>query len=386
MIDSTVTWLRELVAFQSVSSHGNLDIAECVAARLSDVGARVELLPNRAGDKANVYATLGPDTDGGIVLSGHLDVVPVADQDWSTNPFELTAIGDRLHGRGSCDMKGFIAACLDLAPVFAEAATARPVHFAFTYDEEVGCLGGRALVESLAGRATRPSVALIGEPTGMGIVNGHKGCCEYSARFSGLAGHGSAPNQGVNAVEYAVRYVARLLALADELKHRAPETSPFDPPWTTINVGEVRGGVAHNVIPSTAEVDWEMRPVQADDAEFVKAHLANYVRDELLPAMRAVHADAGIEVKTIGEVVGLTPRGNNEAHAIVAELTGHDDAHTVPFSTEAGLFQQLGLSVVVCGPGHIAQAHKADEYLERDQLARCRDMLLALSETLRTSQ
>ncbi|MEM9601534.1 MAG: acetylornithine deacetylase [Pseudomonadota bacterium] len=385
MIDTTVAWLRELVAFQSVSSRSNLDIAECVAARLADVGARVELLPNRAGDKANVYATLGPDTDGGVVLSGHLDVVPVADQDWATDPFTLTAIGNRLHGRGSCDMKGFIAACLDLAPLFADAATARPVHFAFTYDEEVGCLGGRALVETLAQRTTRPGVAIIGEPTSMGIVNGHKGCCEYSARFSGLAGHGSAPAHGVNAVEYAVRYVSRLLALADELKRRAPVSSPFDPPWTTINVGAVRGGVAHNVIPSTAEVDWEMRPVQDTDADFVRRELDRCVQGELLPAMRAVHADAAIEVETIGEVVGLEPLGNNEAHAIVAELTGQHEAHTVPFSTEAGLFQQLGMSVVVCGPGDIAQAHKADEYLELDQLERCHAMLTALSETLRVS-
>ena len=386
MIGDTVAWLRELVAFASVSSRSNLAIAEFIAERFRDVGARVELMPDATGKKANVFATLGPDVDGGIVLSGHMDVVPVDDQDWATDPFTLVEREGRLYGRGSCDMKGFIAACLDLAPNFAEAATHRPVHFAFTYDEEVGCLGGQSLVNTLAGRPTRPSVAIIGEPTGMGIIDGHKGCCEYSTRISGLAGHGSTPARGVNAVEYAVRYVNRLLELAEALKQRAPADSRFEPAWTTINVGALRGGVAHNVIPSVAEVDWEMRPVQSGDADYVKSELAEFIASTLLPEMRATHADAKIETAVIGEVVGLEPVGNNEARAIVSALTGQEHADTVPFSTEAGLFQSLGMSAVVCGPGYIDQAHKADEFVDIDQLEQCLAMLTSLTTFLRAPQ
>lgn len=382
MITETVALLRQLIAFPSVSSRSNLDIAHFIADTLRAAGARVDVWQDPGGQKANVFATLGPDTDGGIVLSGHMDVVPVDDQVWATDPFTVFEKQGRLYGRGTCDMKGFIAACLAYAPVFARSATVRPLHFAFTYDEEVGCLGGRALVDTLKQHTVRPSIAIIGEPTSMRIVEGHKGCCEYTTRFTGLAGHGSSPSTGVNAVEYAVRYVGQLLALGEELALRAPENSPFDPPWTTINVGALRGGVAHNVIPSTAEVDWEMRPVQDGDAEQVHSTLDTLVHKTLLPAMRAVYPEADITTEVIGEVAGLLPRGNNEARALVAELTGDDEATTVAFSTEAGLFQALGLSAVVCGPGSIEQAHKADEFIAVSELERCLQLFEALAPTL----
>lgn len=382
MIRDTVAWLRELIAFPSVSSQGNLDLAMFIAERFRDVGARVEIWQNAAGNKANVFASLGPECDGGIVLSGHMDVVPVDDQTWSSDPFKMVERDGRLYGRGSCDMKGFIAACLDLAPDFARAATRRPIHFAFTYDEEVGCLGGQALIESLRQYGVRPAVAIVGEPTLMGIIEGHKGCCEYSTTFTGLAGHGSTPDRGVNAVEFAVKYVTRLLSIAEELKARAPLDSRFDPPWSTVNIGALRGGVAHNVIPSVAEVDWEMRPVCDGDADYVRNAIGDYVQTVLLPDMQAIHPVAQVTTKVIGEVAGLEPLGNNQARNIVSSLTGDDSASTVAFSTEAGLFQQLGMSAVVCGPGSIEQAHKADEFIEIAQLQRCLDMLTALAETL----
>ncbi|MBZ0123982.1 MAG: acetylornithine deacetylase [Roseovarius sp.] len=381
-LSETVALLGDLIAFPTVSELSNLDMIAYLAHRLEDAGARVDIDHDEIGHKANLFATIGPEVDGGIVLSGHSDVVPVMDQDWASDPFQMIEHEGRLYGRGACDMKGFIAAATAMAPVYAELAGDRPVHFAFTYDEEVGCLGGQALVKSLQDKGLRPAVAVIGEPTSMRVIEGHKGCYEYTTRFTVLAGHGSAPERGVNAVEYAVRYVNRLLAIKDALRARAPAGSRFDPPWTTINTGSLKGGVAHNVIAGHAEVEWEMRPVQSKDADFVKADLKDYCENSLLPAMRAICPEAGIVTETIGEVGGLIPADANEARDIVMELTGANTAELVAFGTEAGLFQGYGMSAVVCGPGSIEQAHKPDEFVSIDQLQQCLDMLDRLGAKL----
>lgn len=381
-LSETQDLLRDLISYPTVSQDSNIEMIAYLADRLGKAGARVDLFHNDELTKANLFATLGPDVDGGIVLSGHTDVVPVAEQSWSSDPFEMRQADGVLYGRGSCDMKGFIAACVAMTPRYAEMVTDRPLHFAFTYDEEIGCIGARSLVESLKTRGIRPSVAIIGEPTSMRIIEGHKGCHEYSTHFHGLAGHGSSPDQGVNAVEYAARYVGRLLELKDQLRLRAPEDSRFEPPWTTINTGGLHGGVAHNVIASAAKLDWEMRPVQMEDATFVKEELRGYVENVLLPAMRAVDPGADIVTETIGEVQGFTPTTSNEAKEIMMELTGANDAGTVPFGTEAGIFQDYGMSVVVCGPGSIEQAHKADEFVPIEQLNQCLGMLDGLGEKL----
>jgi acetylornithine deacetylase len=381
-LDDTKALLAELVAFPTVSSDSNLAMIAHLAGRLESSGARVDIHLDPSGQKANLFATIGPDTDGGIVLSGHTDVVPVTDQEWASDPFEMVERDGRLYGRGTCDMKGFIAAAVIMAPRLTEAVRDRPLHFAFTHDEEIGCIGARALAETLRDKGLRPSVAIIGEPTSMRIVEGHKGCYEYSTHFAGLEGHGSAPDRGVNAVEYAARYVARLLDLKEALKSRAPARSRFDPPWTTINTGALNGGYAHNMIPGRARVDWEMRPVQAGDVEFVKSDLARYCTETLIPSMRAVMPDADIVTEIIGEVDGLVPADENEAKAILMELTGVTDAELVPFGTEAGIFQALGMSAVICGPGSIAQAHKPDEYLSLAQLSECLGMLERLGARL----
>lgn len=382
MLDDTTALLAELVAFPTVSSDSNLAMIAHLAGRLESSGARVDIHLDPDGHKANLFATIGPDADGGIVLSGHTDVVPTTDQDWASDPFQLLEKDGRLFGRGACDMKGFIAAAVIMAPRFAERVRDRPLHFAFTHDEEVGCIGARALAATLLEKGLRPSVAVIGEPTSMRIVEGHKGCYEYTTHFTGLEGHGSAPDRGVNAVEYAVRYVARLLELKEALKARGPAQSRFEPPWTTINTGALAGGHAHNVIPGKARVDWEMRPMQAGDADFVKDDLARYCADTLLPAMRAVAPGADIVTETIGEVDGLLPADENEAKAIVMELTGATGAELVPFGTEAGIFQGLGMSAVICGPGSIEQAHKPDEFVSLAQLSDCLGMLERLAGKL----
>ena len=381
-LEDAKSLLAELIAYPTVSSDSNLALIRHLAARLEAAGARTEIHLDATGRKANLFATIGPETDGGIVLSGHSDVVPVTDQDWSSDPFELAERDGRLYGRGTCDMKGFIAAAVVMAPRYAALNPQRPVHFAFTYDEETGCLGAAELARVLLAKGIRPSVAIIGEPTSMRIVEGHKGCFEYTTHFTGLEGHGSGPDRGVNAAEYAVRYVSRLLDLKEALKARAPRDGRFEPPWTTINTGVLQGGHARNVIPGKARVEWEMRPVQAGDADFVKADLAHFCEHTLLPAMRAVSPGADIVTETIAEVDGLVPADENEAKAIVMELTGANGAGLVPFGTEAGIFQALGISAVICGPGSIDQAHKPDEYLAIEQLEDCLAMLERLGRKL----
>jgi len=277
-------------------------------------------------------------------------------------------------------MKGFIAATLAMAPEFAKAPLTRPIHFAFTHDEETGCIGAGHLVEALRERDIHPSMAIIGEPTMMRIIEGHKGCYEYTTRFQGLEGHGSAPDVGVNAVEYAVRYVNRLMELREDLKSMTPAGSQFEPPWTTMNIGALQGGSVHNVIAPKAEVKWEMRPVQTSDADYVKSEIGHYCENVLLPAMQAVHPNASIETEIMGEVAGLIPTDENEARQIVSELTGTNTTDLVAFGTEAGLFQSLGMDVIVCGPGSIEQAHKADEFLAIDQLTQCLTLLEKLTK------
>ncbi len=382
MIEETKRILSDLIAFPTVSADSNLDMIAYLANRLEDCGAHVDVLSDETGRKANLFATLGPQCDGGIVLSGHSDVVPVTDQDWTTDPFKMEERDGRLFGRGTCDMKGFIAATVAMAPIFAKQVRDKPIHFAFTYDEETGCIGAGHLVQDLTARSIKPSLAIIGEPTNMRIIEGHKGCYEYSTHFQGLEGHGSAPDLGVNAIEYAVRYVSRLLDLRDELKLMAPSHSRFEPPWTTVNLGALNGGHVHNVIAPKATVDWEMRPVQSGDADFVKTALKLYCDEVLLPQMRAVYPDASIVTEVIGEVAGLIPTDHNEAVRILSELTGANGTDVVAFGTEAGLFQAFGMDVVVCGPGSIEQAHKADEFLALDQLSQCLQMLEGVGSKL----
>jgi acetylornithine deacetylase len=377
-LDTARAILAELIAVPTVSAESNLALIDRVESRLAALGARTRRSLSPCGRKANLFATLGPERAGGIVLSGHTDVVPAEPADWSTDPFEAVEREGRIHGRGACDMKGFLACALALAPRFAETRLARPLHLAFTYDEEVGCLGAPVLLGDMAEAGIRPAFCIVGEPTSMRAVEGHKGMCEYTTRFRGLSGHGSAPERGVSAVEYAARYVSRLLELRGELRARVPEGSPYDPPWSTLQVGRVAGGVSHNVIAEHAEVDWELRPVRRDDRDRVLSEIDRYAAEELLPAMRAVHPAAAIAREVIGEVEGLDPADAAEAARLVAGLTGRDARDCVAFGTEAGIFARHGISTVVCGPGSIEQAHRPDEYVALSQLSECLGMISRL--------
>ena len=381
-LQATVDLLDRLIAYPTVSTDSNLEMIVDLSGRLQSLGARTHIFGDETGTKATLFGTLGPDVAGGILLSGHSDVVPVTDQDWSSDPFKMRQADGLLYGRGTCDMKGFIAASVVMAEHYAALPLRRPVHFAFTYDEETGCLGGQALVPELNRLGIKPDIAIIGEPTEMRVIEGHKGCCEYTTRFEGLEGHGSSPDLGVNAAEYAVRYVTRLMALREDLRARVPVGSRFEPPYTTINIGRVQGGHAHNVIVGKAEVDWEFRPVQTSDLRFVKDTMEAFVEQDLLPQMRAVYPQADISTETLGEVVGLEPMTENAARDLVAGLLGANSAGVVPFGTEAGIFQQMGMDVIVCGPGSIAQAHKPDEFVSLDQLEVCLGMLERLGQKL----
>lgn len=372
--------LADLVAFPTISEDSNLDCIGHIAGLLKDAGARVEVLRDASGTKANLWATLGPDAPGGLVLSGHTDVVPPGDEPWTGDPFVMEERDGRLYGRGTCDMKGFIACCLASLDLLAAAAKDRPVHFAFTHDEEVGCIGAADLARWIESRGLSPALAIIGEPTEMKPIEGHKGCCEYRAHFHGTAGHGSRPEDGVNALESAARYIGKLLELREGLKARAPADSRYDPPWSTINIGRLQGGAAVNVVAARAELDWETRPVVPEDLDYVKDGMARFVAEELAPAMRAAAPGAGVEVEVLGESPPLTPMPENPARELVFRLTGANAADVVPFGTEAGLFQAIGMACVVCGPGAIAQAHTADEWLAASELAACLDFIAALCD------
>ncbi len=382
----TIGLLGQLISFPTVSSDSNLAMIKFAADYLHLAGASVIIQESPDRLKANCLASFGPSTgsgyENGIVLSGHSDVVPVTGQDWTSDPFVMRDEDGKLYGRGTCDMKGFIAAVMVMSRHWGTIPLTRPIHIALTYDEETGCLGGQQLMQQLAESAIKPSVCIIGEPTSMKVIEGHKGCYEYSTRFTGLATHGSLTHQGVNAIEYAAQYITKLMQIREELKNVSPEGERFVPPYTTLQIGEIHGGVSRNTIAGDCTVDWEMRPVKTSDADFVKSSINQYVETDLLPTMRERAPFATIETETIGEVVGLTPATHNEARDICFALTGNSQAEVVSFGTEAGLFQGLGVATVVCGPGSIEQAHKPDEFIEKSELSRSLQMLEKMTERL----
>ena len=386
LLQDAVAALDALIAFPTVSAESNLALIDWAEARLAEAGARTRRSASPDGRKANLFATIGPETDGGVALSGHTDVVPAEGQPWTSDPFRMRRAEGRLYGRGACDMKGFIACALAMAPGYAAAPLARPVHIALTYDEECGCLGAPVLLEDLARTGPKPAICLIGEPTEMQVIEAHKAIHECRARFTGLAGHGSRPELGVNAAEYAARFVAELMALKQALPARAPANSPYQPPWTTLNVGRIHAGTAVNVIPDHAEVEWEFRPVTDADAAWVIERYERVLREELLPEMRAVFPGAEAEAEVLGAVCGLERMEDNAATALAEALIRGSGRETsrgaVSFGTEAGLFQKAGMSAAVCGPGSIEQAHKADEYVAEAQLVACLEMLDGLTARL----
>ncbi len=381
----TLKILSELIKFQTVSGTSNLKLIEYCEKRLSKLGATSFKTFDETKKRANLFSTISGKqklNGGGIILSGHTDVVPASAKEWSSNPFIATEKNNKVYGRGSCDMKGFIACALALAPYFASQNLKKPIHFSFTYDEETACQGAPIMIKELKKRNINCSICIVGEPTSMKAIQAHKGCYEYSTHFTGLAGHGSAPDKGVNAVEYAIRFINKLMELREELKKRELKNSAFTPPYSTLQIGRIKGGLARNVIADQCVVDWELRPVVPEDGKFVNESMENYVKNVLLPEMKKVYPKASIEKEIIGEIIGFTKEEKSDAVNLVCNLTGDNSRDVVSFGTEAGLFQEIGISTVVCGPGSIEQAHKIDEHVSFDQLKLCLKMLIDLKEQM----
>ncbi len=370
----SIEMLRRLVAFDTTSRNSNLDLIKYIQSYLEDFGVASTLVPNEEGTKANLYATIGPaDMEGGIVLSGHTDVVPVDGQPWITDPWTLTEKPDgRLYGRGTCDMKGFIAVALAHVPAFQRARLKVPMHLAFSYDEEIGCLGAHSLVEKLMGNVPRPQAVIVGEPTMMGVVNAQNNGGGINATFTGVEAHSSMTHLGVSAIHFAGDFIHWLNELQVELAARPPDGGiDTMPGFTTINVGIISGGTAGNILARECTLSWGYRTLPHGNPWEVQRRAEAYVAELLLPKMRARHPDANITLKRRSFVPGLKPEENEEAAKLALEWTGGNRTYAVPYGTEAGIFRAHGIPTVICGPGDISQAHQPNEFVAKSQMQAC---------------
>jgi acetylornithine deacetylase len=364
---------RRLIAFDTTSREPNLSLIDFAQEHLEEAGARCRLTYDEAKNKANLFASFGPDENGGMVFSGHTDVVPVDGQDWSSDPFKPEIRGDKLYGRGSCDMKGFIGTALSLAGTLSETKLAKPIHFALSYDEEVGCAGVRGLLADLTEHGIKPELAIIGEPTLMRVVGAHKAGAVLSTTCCGREGHSSKPHLAANAVMMAGEFIAYLQELGEELKDiRDPR---FDPPYTTLQANMISGGTAVNVLARECRLKWEYRALPDQDTEALRARIANHLETEILPKYKTGWPEARFETDVIAAYPGLTFHADSPAVALAQELTGANDIEAVAYGTEAGLFQDAGIPAVICGPGSIDQAHKADEFVALSELDACEKFL-----------
>ena len=377
LYEKSIKILVDLISFKTISGKDNSPLIDYCDDILKKNGVSTFKVFDGNKERTNLFGTIKAKKTNGkkpIILSGHTDVVPVS-KGWTTDPFIATVRDDKLFGRGSCDMKGFIACVLAYVPTLSKTNLDRDIHFSFTFDEETACIGAPLLIKELKKRNIKDGICIIGEPTKMKIIDAHKGMNEYTIHFEGLAGHSSKPHKGVNAIEYATRYINKLLELRKELIKRAPKDCIFDPPHSTLSIGGISGGIAHNVIADKCKVEWETRPVVKEDGIFVSEQIDKFVNDELLPQMKNVFPNSNIRKETIGEVIGFNRIKNSEACEFVSSITGDNSREVVSFGTEAGLFQEIGISTVVCGPGSIEQAHKIDEYIELNEIKKCLNFL-----------
>ncbi|QCY10352.1 acetylornithine deacetylase [Pseudomonas sp. MPC6] len=374
--------LDRLIGFATVSRDSNLELIRFIEAYLAEHGVQSELFFNEEGTKANLFATIGPLASGGVVLSGHTDVVPVDGQAWTVDPFRLTEKDGRLYGRGTADMKGFIASVLAAVPTFVQRKLLTPVHLAFSYDEEVGCLGVRPMLAELEKRPFKPRLCLIGEPTELKPVLGHKGKLAMRCEVRGAACHSAYAPYGVNAIEYAAQLIGRLGVIGEQLAHPDNHDQRFDPPFSTVQTGVIKGGRALNIVPAECEFDFEVRALPDFDAQAVAEQLQAFAREHVLPKMRAVQADTDIRLRPLSAYPGLATPPESEAARLLALLSNSSAFGTVAFGTEGGLFDQAGIPTVVCGPGSMDQGHKPDEFIALEQLSGCDEMLLRLADYL----
>jgi len=375
--------IRRLVAFPTVSRDSNLELIEWVRGYLEGFGALTTLTFDDERRKANLFATLpardGNTTDRGIVLSGHTDVVPVDGQPWDTDPFEATLVGDRLHGRGVADMKSFSAIGLAFVPEFVRLGLARPLHFALSYDEEIGCIGVRRLIADVNARGVTPAGCIIGEPTGMQLVVANKGRRTWRCRVRGHEAHSALTPRGVNAVQIACDLVTWISERARELRDGHRQDPAYDVPFTTLHVGVIHGGTALNIVPRDCMFEFEIRHLPMDDPDAFFARLRAYA-DSLVPAMKAVDPRTSIEFDALSEMPGFDNADQSAVLDIAHDCSGSNTRHKVSYGTEAALFHGASMPAVICGPGHIEQAHQPNEWVRLEQLARCEAFMRRLAQ------
>ncbi len=365
---ATIAMLAELVAFDTVSSKSNLPLIERVEAYLQGLGIAFTRVPNAAGDKAALYATVGPAGDGGVLLSGHTDVVPVKGQSWTSDPFVLREEGTRLYGRGACDMKGFDALCLAMLPMFQRAKLKKPIHLLFSYDEEIGCLGSLDAIARFGHDLPKPAVVIVGEPTGMAVVDGHKSISTYKTIVHGKEAHSSNPRLGASAIEAACALVTELYALQATLEDEGDASGLFDPGFSTVHVGMIEGGTARNILAKSCAFGWEFRGLPGADPKRAIKHLEAFADTVVRPRLTRYAPGASIETHADVEVPGLAAEPGSAAETLAKKVSRSNSVRTVSFATEAGQFQKAGIPTIVCGPGSIEQAHQPDEYIERSEL------------------
>jgi acetylornithine deacetylase len=379
---SSIALLERLMAFNTVSDQSNLPLIAFVSDYLASHGIPFVIAPNATGDKAALYATIGPLLDGGVVLSGHTDVVPVAGQAWTTDPFILRREGTRLYGRGSCDMKGFDAVCLAMAPELMKLPLKAPVHILLSYDEETTCLGVMDVIARMGIDLPRPRAVFVGEPTSMQVADAHKSVASIFTTIHGFEVHSSSPQAGVNAISGGAMVVAELERIFEEMITRGDPTGRFDPPYTTVHVGTITGGTARNITAKECRIHWEFRGVPGLDEDEIPRRLDAFIHETVLPRLTRFGGKASVTTETEIIVPGLAPDPGSVAEVMAKRLTSSNRTITVPYGSEAGRFQRAGIPTVLCGPGNIAQAHQPDEYIEESEIMVCEAFIRRLGREL----
>lgn len=380
MSASTVEMLARLVSFDTTSRNPNCALIDFVRDWLDRHGVFYRISRDEDGGKANIHAIIGPREAGGIAVSGHVDTLPVDGQAWSGNPFALRQKEGRLYARGACDMKGFVASCLSAVPDLQSRALAKPLHLFITYDEEVGCAGARRLIDDLDRSGLKPALCVVGEPSGMQPILAHKGKLNLRVSVRGKPGHSSLPQNGVNAIYAAAEALAYISAEARRFAKAGPFEAGFDPPYTTIHVGTIQGGTILNIIPERATFDMEWRVIPADDATQEVQRLREHVSQQIEPAMRTVDRDTGFSFDVLVDMPGMSLPSDHSFAGMVKQLTGSNTTGKVSYGTEGGFYQAAGIPTIVCGPGHIAQAHQPDEWIAETELAACDTFISRLAD------
>jgi len=379
---STLDYLEKLLSFDTTSAHSNSELITWVQSELLAMGAVVKIIPNEDGSKANLFATLGPKGIGGVMLSGHTDVVPVTGQDWTVPAFSMTRRDGKVFGRGTTDMKGFIASMMTAAREASVQNLKTPLHLALSYDEEVGCIGVRSMIDMLNNAPIRPQMCIVGEPTGLLVATGHKGKIAARAKCIGCAGHSALAPFAVNALYLANDFITKLRKVQETLRLGATQDHDYDVPYTTLHVGRIKGGGALNIVPHLCELDFEIRNLAQDDAAEILNNLTQAAKSIALEAQN-IASEANIEIEVFNTYPGLDTASNEPVVGFVKSLTGANSTIKVAYGTEGGLFdQRLGVPTVVCGPGDMAQGHKPDEFITETQLSACDAMLDNLIQRL----